>query len=713
MFAVIGDSIAAATHTSALCGNRDVVDCLETLAGQRSPEWNYADGTVSWSIASRLGFSPDRTINVADNGERWKDAFEQAREALVNTDVSTVLIGLGANDVCRDAGHDYAGDLGAISAEIDATLGFLTDHLPPHGEVFLSAVVDVTRVRDLMRTEDHSYVFESCQATWDLKGNQIKDTAAQSACDHFAGHNFCSVLDNTEDAKDYLLRLLLDTWLDLEGVTSGPCSKVLSENASDVDRDEARAFTRDLNRLIAEKARAFSGANGVEVRYVHALQDTTALAPHHISRFDCYHPSRTGQKLIADELWADIRPGSAVSGTLQTDHFDTVDYCATENDPWRSCWVETDNGIPGNGDVYIQAGRLRIKDNVRMIERQPDLRGVDQAWLSFNWRRRDLDRIREAVILELSADDAGSWTEVMRVNGDGDDYGHQRGDYFDVSAFANDLTRLRFRSQSLGNSDEVQLDNVTLFAWPSSPPAPPPAVRAVAVDDTWKTVEVARANTPPVIITGPGSYANDDPTLIEVINVGRDSFEVRARSIDASSRAGMVNVPILVLEPGVYHFAGDSVWESNRSTGSAWTMIQFTAPFTAAPLLMLEVQTAGDPALLARARNVTRTGFEFALFEPDGVNPVADQATVGFLAVESTQFGTSIRFADSERAVESDERLLTLPNTMILGAEMEGVDFDGATRPSLDLQAVRVGQHVFAREKSLTGTATLLRLATP
>jgi lysophospholipase L1-like esterase len=474
VFAVIGDSIATATHTWEMCGNRDIVDCVDTLAGQGSPNWNYADGTVSWSIASRLGFSPDRTINMADNGERWKDAFDQARRALLDPEVSTVLIGLGTNDVCRNPGHDYSGDLDAIGVQIDETLGYLTDRLPAGGEIFVSAAADVARVREVMRAEDHSYIFESCQATWDLKGNQIKDSAAQSACDHFAGHSFCSVVDNTEDGKDYLLSLLLDTWLDLEGVDAGPCGKVLSANASDTDREEVKAFSRDLNRLMAEKARAFSGANGVEVHYLDALYSIQTIAPHHVSRFDCYHPSRTGQKLIADALWADMRPGEPITGTVQTDSFDTIDYCATENDPWRTCWLETgDNGLPENGDVYIAGGRLRIRDNVRLIERQPNLQDVDEAWLSFNWRRKELDRISEAVIVEMSPDDGVTWQEITRIRGDGDDYGQQRGDYYDVSAFANNRTRLRFRSEGLGNNDEVHFDNVMLFAWPEAPGAQP------------------------------------------------------------------------------------------------------------------------------------------------------------------------------------------------------------------------------------------------
>jgi len=75
---IIGDSIAAGTHTSEMCRNQDIVDCVQDLAGQHSRDWSYAGGGRSWSIASMLGYPPERIVDASDDGEQWKDALAQA-----------------------------------------------------------------------------------------------------------------------------------------------------------------------------------------------------------------------------------------------------------------------------------------------------------------------------------------------------------------------------------------------------------------------------------------------------------------------------------------------------------------------------------------------------------------------------------------------------------------------------------------------------------
>ena len=78
-------------------------------------------------------------------------------------------------------GHDYTEDLVTIAGHIDATLSYLTDTLPPGGRIYWSGVLDVLQLYDLMRRRDHNFWFETCQATWDLDDNKIKDEAANWA----------------------------------------------------------------------------------------------------------------------------------------------------------------------------------------------------------------------------------------------------------------------------------------------------------------------------------------------------------------------------------------------------------------------------------------------------------------------------------------------------------------------------------------------------
>lgn len=704
-FAVIGDSIAAGTHTTEMCGNRDVIDCVDHLGGRLSPEWSYAAGNVSWSIASRLGYGPTHVFNAADSGERWKDALEQAQRVMDVPGVDRVLIGLGANDVCRDPGHFYGNDLEFVRDQIDGTLGFLTDRLPAGAEIDLIGVPDVVKLRELMRARDHNFVFESCQATWDLSTNQIKDGAAGSACDHFADSDFCRIVDNTEDGKDFLLRQLLDVWLDVEGIENGPCGKVLSRDATDTDRVEAAEFTRELNRLLGERAHFYSGRNGIRVSYSDAVYRTNEFTPDHISRFDCYHPSRTGQKLLADAVWSGLRPGAASAGSVHTDGFDSDDYCATEADPWRTCWIETDGHE--NGDVYIEGGRLRIKDNVRMIERGVDLADASRAWLSFNARRKDLDRSSEAVIVELSADDGANWSEITRIQGDGDDFGQQRGDYHQVSGFATDATVLRLRSQRLGNSDEVQFDNVRVFAWPASMPIGPPALRELTVAGSWQQVALARAVRPPVVLTGPITDQDDLASVAQVRNATRNEFEIRLLPFGSSGGTAPETLPMLALEPGMYLPGDGSIWEVNTAVAeSAWSFVEFAAPFEQPPRLFLAVQAASEDAPFARARQVSNTGFELAVFG-------ASTATVGYVALQGGEDGSTLRFADAVRNYQSATATATAASKVVLGATL-GARSESGWRDTFTVEVLRIGDQVVAREVSDSATPSILvRLDNP
>jgi hypothetical protein len=190
---IMGDSIAAGTHSSEMCRNQDIVNCIQDLAGQHSRDWSYAAGTQSWSIASLLGYPPDRVVDASDDGEEWKDAFDQAVQIMADPEVDTVFIGLGANDICKARGHNHGGDLEVVASLIDETLNYLTSTLPPDGAICWSGVPDVAQMRELVRSRDHNISFKTCQAAWDLDKNEVKDGLADDACEHYFGNSFCEI----------------------------------------------------------------------------------------------------------------------------------------------------------------------------------------------------------------------------------------------------------------------------------------------------------------------------------------------------------------------------------------------------------------------------------------------------------------------------------------------------------------------------------------
>jgi hypothetical protein len=509
---VIGDSISAGTHTSDKCERRDIIECVQDLGGAHSPEWSHAAGHESWSIASLLGYSPDRVVDESDDGEEWKDAFDQARRLTEDPEVDTVFINVGANDVCQARGHDYTGGLEQAEAQMDMTLLHLTDSLGPGGTVYWTAVPDVVQLKTLMAGRDHNFVFESCQATWDLDSNKVKDGAAADACDHYFDNTACEFFDGVEEAKDLLVDLLLDQWLGSEGVEEGPCGKVLSSRSTDQDRAEAAQYLEQLNALMARKAREFSGRNGVRVLYNDRVYRESEIQPYHLSRFDCYHPSREGQMYLAGEIWRGfMRQGNAFGTehreTVYVDEFNEKDYCNQDLTPWADCWIESnDDGKPADGDLRIDGQRLRIRDNGRGISRRVPLGGADRAWVSFNWRRNNLDRADDYVVFEVSPDDGATWVELDRFNGDADDFGLHRGNYYDITAYAGADTQIRFvAAPGLGGQDEVFIDNVSVQAWRDTGIQVPAVLRELLGGRIWRFIPA------PAPAPTPSSDSSDGP----------------------------------------------------------------------------------------------------------------------------------------------------------------------------------------------------------
>jgi hypothetical protein len=472
---IIGDSIALGVHTSEMCGNDDAYKCAKQALGSASPEWSYAAADKSWSIASLLGFDVAHRVAAFDAGEEWKNALDQAMTIMTDPAVEAAFIGLGANDVCAPRGHDYTGDLDTIAGHIDATLGYLTDTLPSGGRIYWSGVLDVLQLYDLMRSRDHNFWFESCQATWDLDDNKVKDEAANDLCDHFSSNTLCQFAGAIEEAKDELMNLLFSLWLDLEGVDEGPCGKVLSSRSTNGDRAEARDFNLALNQLMADKAAEYDGRNGVAVYYTDRIFEASAeLRPYYVSRLDCYHPSRAGQLFLANETWRGFDPFAEPVSQYYFDEFDSQDYCDQEYTTWDSCWTEIgeDNG-PTAGDIVINVRELRVRDNNKGIMRRLDLDGMQAAWLQYNWRRESLDNGDDYVSIDVSPDAGQTWYKQKRLKGDGDDFNMQRGYYHDITPYATADTWIRFKgSQELGAHDKVFFDNITVLGW-GAPVLPP------------------------------------------------------------------------------------------------------------------------------------------------------------------------------------------------------------------------------------------------
>lgn len=494
---LMGDSLMVATNADQMCGSgKELPTCLKAKLGQHDVLWSHGGGDHPWSIAHRLGYRSEQVVNAARDGERWKDALLQAERITTDPEVDTVLIHLGANDVCAPFGHDYAGDLAAIERHVDDTLSHLITHLGPGAEIYWSGLLDIVGFRDVMVNRRHTYMFHSCQGLWDLDSDEITEEAAQSICkDQGFNEVTCDALADWARIRDRIMDDFFDHYLDKYGVDEGPCGRILDSANSLASRDEARQFNRDLNNLFARKAQEYDGRNGIEIIFTNALYDVH-VEPNDVSRLDCYHPSRAGQMKLAQEIWRGLlaarqnnvvakvdsfghdqgfSEGKPVTAeetyTYWYDEFNDADQCSEEfGASWASCWE--DYGDPGF-DIRVDGqGWLRVqKDTNRnrrryVVRHVGDLSGKVAAWMSFNHKRENLDDGGDRVYFKVFKD--GVWYLLDVFKGSGNDVGEHCGQYYDLTPYISSDVRIRFETEnqrSMKSGDRVRFDNISVFAW--------------------------------------------------------------------------------------------------------------------------------------------------------------------------------------------------------------------------------------------------------
>jgi len=712
---IIGDSIAAGTHSSEMCRNQDIVDCIQDLAGQHSRDWSYAGGGQSWSIANTLGYLPGRVVDASDDGEEWKDAFDQAVQIMADPEVETVFIGLGANDVCQARGHDYSGDLEVVASLIDETLNYLTSTLPAGGSIYWSGVPDVVQMYELMRNRDHNLLFKTCQATWDLDSNEVKDGEAEDACDHYFSNDFCEELGGQGQAVDLLVELLLENWLDMEGIEEGPCGKVLSSGSTDQDRLEARNFTAALNQLMTQKASAWAGRNGIDVHYNDRIYyASTTVQPHHLSRFDCYHPSRSGQMKFAYEIWSGFNHGDEQIKGIFIDEFDSTDYCTQEFGDWGSCWVETnDDNAATSGDIQIAGNVVSMRRGSKQISRAMDLQHVDQAWLSFNRRRDNLDHLGDFVEIQVSPDAGQTWHLLDHFVGEATDFGFHRGSYYDISQYATADTLIRLISSSqMGENDWLFFDNVKVNSWDSRAASQAaPVYGELLLDENWQAVDTPTIDAPPVAFMGVATDSAGGAGVAAVRNVGTDHFEVQLQELaEAGGDVLAERVSYLTLQPGTYVMPDGSHWEVGTfdiAADGTWQSQVFKTPFVDRPFLFVSLQTANNAVFpVLQVRTVDTAGFEMALFEQVTSSSVGLNETAAYLAIYSPGNTGTVRIADTYQSYRLQREPLDGYWTAVLDTFLrlrDGMSEDDSINAETH-DVMALGAQVFAQQVSKTSS---------
>jgi hypothetical protein len=154
----------------------------------------------------------------------------------------------------------------------------------------------------------------------------------------------------------------------------------------------------------------------------------------------------------------------------------------------------------------------------------------------------------------------------------------------------------------------------------------------VEVDHNWKTVTLNRLFDNPVVVTSATSFADSDPAVVRIKNVGRNSFEVRIQEWD------YLDGNHLVREAGSYILPGGTRVEAGRFSANAvsgFDTVPFTHSFGTVPVVMAAMTTINEnDAVALRLRNINTLKFEYSIQEQELNSKQHVSEEAGYIAWE-------------------------------------------------------------------------------
>jgi hypothetical protein len=343
---------------------------------------------------------------------------------------------------------------------------------------------------------------------------------------------------------------------------------------------------------------------------------------------------------FAYEIWSEFNHGDEQLKGVFIDEFDSTDYCAQEFGDWGSCWVETnDDNAATSGDIQIAANVVSMRSGSKQISRAMNLQHVDQAWLSFNRRRDNLDHLGDFIDVDVLPDAGQTWHLLDHFVGEATDLGLHRGSYYDISQYATAATRIRLISSSqMGENDWLFFDNVKVNSWDSSAASQAaPIYGELLLDENWQVVDTPTTDSPPAVFMGVATDSAGGAGVAAVRNGGTDHLEVQLQELaQAGGDVSAERVSYLALQTGTYVMPDGSHWEVGAfdiGADGTWQSQVFKTPFADRPFLFISLQTANNAVIpVLQVRTVDAAGFEVSLFEQvtsgsPGLNETPFQAT--------------------------------------------------------------------------------------
>jgi len=244
-----------------------------------------------------------------------------------------------------------------------------------------------------------------------------------------------------------------------------------------------------------------------------------------------------------------------------------------------------------------------------------------------------------------------------------------------------------------------------------------------AIDHEWTTINLDTVYTNPVIIAGPPTSHGSDPGVVRLANVNSNSFDIRFQEWDyLDGWHTAEDISHLVMEAGRHVMDDGSIWEVGSfdldGTGE-WQTQNFSQAFGAVPHLFLTIQSYnGSQAVTVRARNITTSGFEAALFEQETLMDGHYLERVGYLAIHSPAGSGEIELTGNsypyllQRVTVNERWCPVLSSSLKVEEETSGDNETDHVDETVSVLAL--GRHLFAQMVSYKGANTAaLRLKGP
>lgn len=172
------------------------------------------------------------------------------------------------------------------------------------------------------------------------------------------------------------------------------------------------------------------------------------------------------------------------------------------------------------------------------------------------------------------------------------------------------------------------------------------AFDTIPINHQWVKVTLPWGFNDPVVVAGPLTLNEDDPSVVRIRNVTRSSFEIRLQEYCYLDDVHTIEtVSYLVMEKGFYELGDGTRVEAGRvntrACDSDFEAVRFDSQFAQPPVVLASVNSFNDAAAVtSRINNTSVYGFNVQMQEQEGSDQVHASESIGYVAWQG-RAGTS------------------------------------------------------------------------